>query len=117
MDEENIEFEAASESSDNSVSLDIALDDQPKEVPFKGLVSDPPFNLEQKQEETRSYLAFALAGIFALAGVFAITLIAVFIFIGLNKITSDDSKELIVLMLTTQSTIVGTALGFYFANK
>lgn len=84
MDEENFELEAASESSDNSVSLDIALDDQPKEVPFKGLVSDRPFNLEQKQEETCSYIAFAKS-----VGLFLLN----FKFVGIPK-RSAEGREL-----------------------
>lgn len=77
------------------------------------------------QERTRAYLARFL--IYSLVG----TVAAVFITIGVDKYyyysASDAAKEkikdqtgakdLITLVLTTQSTLVAAAIGFYFGTR
>ena len=59
MDGENIEPEDFPQSS-GDVPLDNSLDDQPREVPFKGLVSERPFNLEQKSRGDTLISCFCL---------------------------------------------------------
>lgn len=75
--------------------------------------------LPYKQEETRSWLARRLVNM--LIG----TIIGTFLLIVVDKIliTLDEnqdnqtSRELITLLWTSQATLVGSALGFYFGNQ
>lgn len=66
--------------------------------------------IAESQESTRSNLAI---GVIIIYGA---TLLLSFIVIGfgLNK---DQRKEILTLILTSQSTIIGGAVGFYFGNR
>lgn len=99
--------------------VDEEFDDAPSETPilrnenFQDIVKEGKvFDPEQAQESTRSFLAKVL--VFLFAGSSTIMLILAFI-------TDFESKEKLkdfsTIIITTQSTLVGTALGFYFGDR
>mgnify|MGYP001072325308 CR=1 FL=1 len=84
------------------------------------------FKLEEKQEATRSQLATFLLKMLAgtltasLVLIVALTLVSVFVPREREEAfeqTSNLAKDLITLILTTQTGLVGTALGFYFGSR
>ena len=118
---------------DESFSLDEASENlPPKEFSTSVLATAKPLLLENKgkplpvmQEETRAKLAkYLIYG-------WAATIIAVFVIIlgdkyiyystpNLERANIKDqtgAKDLITLVLTTQSTLVGAAIGFYFGTR
>jgi hypothetical protein len=112
------------------VSVDKAVDIlKANELP--SAVAKPPVKegegkpLPVMQEETRSDLAkFLIYGFAAtIAGVFAIILIDKISYYSAKdemkeKIKDQTgTKDLITLVLTTQSTLVGAAIGFYFGTR
>lgn len=117
------------DSSQNApISIDNASDDvKPKEFSISTLANPAQESptLPVLQERTRAYLARFL--IYSLV----VTVAAVFITIGVDKYyyysATDAAKEkikdqtgakdLITLVLTTQSTLVAAALGFYFGTR
>lgn len=102
---------------------------QAGEVDIKKLmpsVVDTNIKLEERQETTRSRLATFLIKI--LAGTVAASFAAVIIltimsgFIDERKSTTFDKntalvKDLITFILTAQTGLIGTALGFYFGSR
>jgi hypothetical protein len=100
-----------------------------QEIDIKSILPsqrDTGIRLEERQETTRSQLATFL--IRMLAG----TLIASFSIIAILTVTTslvDDKKaeiikennllvkDLITLILTAQTGLIGTALGFYFGSR
>jgi hypothetical protein len=114
------------EPNDSARSLDSASED----VKPKKFLPSTSANLAEEspplpilQERTRSHLAKFL--IYSFVG----TVVAVFITIGIDKYfyyTASDkkdfkdqtgTKDLINLVLTTQSTLVAAAIGFYFGTR
>lgn len=100
-----------------------------QEVDIKNLlpsVVDTNIKLEERQETTRSQLATFLIRI--LAGTVAASFAAVIIltimsgFIDERKAATFDKnttlvKDLITFILTAQTGLIGTALGFYFGSR
>ena len=66
--------------------------------------------IAESQESTRSNLAITVIIIYGL------TLLLSFIIIGYG-LDKDQRKEVLTLILTSQSTIIGGAVGFYFGNR
>ncbi|MGF1481267.1 MAG: hypothetical protein ACFB4I_17585 [Cyanophyceae cyanobacterium] len=66
--------------------------------------------IRESQEATRSFLAPAVLIIYALTlvGCFGVVLW------GLDK---DERQEVITLIITSQGTLIGTAVGFYFGKN
>ncbi|MEA5533450.1 hypothetical protein VB691_05470 [Crocosphaera sp. XPORK-15E] len=82
--------------------------------------------LEERQETTRSQLATFLIKILAGTLIASFLLIIILIimsgFIDEKKITSFEKtsalvKDLITFILTAQTGLIGTALGFYFGSR
>ena len=87
---------------------------------------DTGSRLEERQETTRSQLATLLIKILAgtLAGSFSLIILLTIMsgFIDQNKSQSFDKtsslvKDLITFILTAQTGLIGTALGFYFGSR
>lgn len=70
------------------------------------------YNPEAAQESTRSFLAKIL--VFLFAGTSVLTVLLSFIVDLENK---DKLKDFSTIIITTQGTLVGTALGFYFGDR
>ena len=94
-------------------------------------VSDTPaqkdtgLNLEERQEETRSKLARFLIYILAgtLVGSFLLIILVIISAVVLNlqdkpvlESNSLLAKDLITFIITAQTGLIGTALGFYFGS-
>lgn len=82
--------------------------------------------LEEKQEQTRSQLATFLIKILAGTLVASFSLIVILIvsstFVDERRAASLDKqnvlvKDLITFIITAQTGLIGTALGFYFGSK
>lgn len=70
------------------------------------------FNIVKAQEETRSLLAKWLLGMLCT------TLLASFLVMSLKSLKDEpDLKNMLTLIITSQGTLVGTALGFYFGKQ
>lgn len=75
--------------------------------------------IPQKQEQTRSWLAKAL--VTTLMG----TIVLTFTFVGTEMllkvsgkdVETQDFREILTLVLTSETALVGTALGFYFGSQ
>lgn len=65
--------------------------------------------IAESQETTRSFLAIFIMTIYAgtLIGCFVIA-------VGLEK---EDRQEILTLLITSQATLLGGALGFYFGKN
>jgi hypothetical protein len=77
---------------------------------------EKPFNVEGKQEKTRAWLAKGLVIIFGST----ISAFFLFILIGIvfpTSVNTEELKELLILILTSEVGIIGTALGFYFGSQ
>lgn len=70
------------------------------------------YNPEKAQENTRSTLALMLISLFAATNM--LMLISLFF---LEYQMEDKTKDFVTIILTTQGTLVGTALGFYFGDR
>jgi membrane protein YqaA with SNARE-associated domain len=66
--------------------------------------------LEHRQEGIRQRLALALLI------VYGITLVGIGLAIWAGQVQPGETKELLVLVLTSQSTLLGSALGYYFGR-
>lgn len=88
-----------------------------KQPPAK--FSDQLFPIPYKQEETRAWLARRLVHIvsWTIAGTFVLIVMDKIIVAFGNNIDNQTSRELITLIWTSQATLVGSALGFYFGNQ
>ncbi len=82
-------------------------------------------NLPVLQEQTRSYLAKFLVGGFVLTmvGIFAVIFVDKFFYYSASDTTKEKikdqtgTKDLLSLVLTAQSSLVGAAIGFYFGTR
>lgn len=102
---------------------------QTQEVDIKNLLPsqvETGIKLEERQETTRSQLATFLIKILAgtLTASFGLIIILTVMsgFIDEKKIESFDKtsslvKDLITFILTAQTGLIGTALGFYFGSR
>ncbi|MFZ4640054.1 MAG: hypothetical protein ACOYMP_06610 [Nodosilinea sp.] len=87
---------------------------------------DKDFRLEERQETTRSRLATFLINILAGTLTASFTLVIILIimsgFVDDKKAPSFDKtstlvKDLVTFILTAQTGLIGTALGFYFGSR
>jgi len=102
---------------------------QTQEVDIKNLLPsqlDARIKLEERQETTRSQLATFLIKILAgtLTASFGLIIIltVMSVFVDERKVESFDRtsslvKDLITFILTAQTGLIGTALGFYFGSR
>lgn len=81
------------------------------------------FNLETSQEKTRAWLAKALVIVYG-GTIFSFLLFSCFELLlpqitntAVTEKTLDALKDIFSLLLTSETGIIGTALGFYFANQ
>ena len=78
--------------------------------------------LDKSRESTRSWLARALMWILAVTVAFSILLSILIIFFSPNESPEQRkeiyiySKDILALFLSTQTTLIGTVLGFYFGS-
>lgn len=98
-------------------SIESEVDYFEKSEPIKSAVTEGRLvELRSEQEKTRAWLTKALVIIFGstISGFF------LFIVIGIafpNAVNKEDLKDLLTLILTSETGIIGTALGFYFGNQ
>lgn len=98
-------------------SLELKTDYFEKSEPVKPAVTEGGLvDLRSEQEKTRAWLAKGLVIIFGS------TISAFFLFILIKiifptSVNTEDLKDLLTLILTSEVGIVGTALGFYFGNQ
>jgi hypothetical protein len=102
---------------------------QTQEVEIKNLLPsqvDTGIKLEERQETTRSQLATFLIKILAgtLTASFGLIILLTIMsgFVDERKVASFDKtsslvKDLITFILTAQTGLIGTALGFYFGSR
>lgn len=84
----------------------------PSENPLKN--NPAPLDLQRTRERTRQQLASLLLG------TYASTNLAVLIVAGIGYFytpKNDQTYNLLTLLITSQTTLVGTALGFYFGDR
>ncbi len=84
----------------------------PKELEI-GSIREKKADLEirKSQESTRNRIANWLLG------TYTATIVGVFVIISFTEVSQEDRKEVILLIITSQATLVGSALGFYFGQK
>lgn len=73
-----------------------------------------PLDLERTREKTRQQLATFLFAAYAFTNLAAVTIVGIDFFRSQNK---TESSNLLTLLLTSQTTLLGTALGFYFGDR
>ena len=67
------------------------------------------FSLAKEQESTRSQLAKVLIGLFSVTSL---------CMLGIISLKDNfEEKDFATIILTSQGTLVGTALGFYFGDR
>jgi hypothetical protein len=104
----------------------LRLSDLPSVVNASPTVENLSSKLADKQETTRAQLATSLINILKNTIIASFVLIGVLIIISgfidkeetekFDK-TSSLVKDVIVLIITAQTGLIGTALGFYFGSK
>ncbi|AFY74425.1 hypothetical protein Syn7502_02443 [Synechococcus sp. PCC 7502] len=78
--------------------------------------------LDIKREDTRSNLAWWLYGLLAASYIGAFVIMGLVIFLPLDK-TEDRkerytyTKDILSLLITTQTGLIGAVLGFYFGSN
>jgi hypothetical protein len=76
-----------------------------------GSIEEVKASIQRSQESTRSFLAIAI--FVAYAGM----ILWLLILMTWGGFPDADRKEFIILILTSQATLIGTALGFYFSRE
>jgi hypothetical protein len=76
-----------------------------------GSIEEVKASIQKSQESTRSFLAIAIFAAYAGIIVWLLTLMT------WGGFPDADRKEFIILILTSQATLIGTALGFYFSRE
>jgi hypothetical protein len=76
-----------------------------------GSIEEVKASIQRSQESTRSFLAIAIFGAYAGIILWLLTLMT------WGGFPDADRKEFIILILTSQSTLIGAALGFYFSRE
>ena len=112
------EQEELASNSDSSVSLDVvATKYSPKKPPPRL----PPEleSIPRQQEQTRGWLAKTLVK--TLIGTVAATFVVILVdkvLVALEKNTENQGlREIITLIWTSETALIGTALGFYFGSQ
>jgi hypothetical protein len=77
----------------------------------------PSFNVVQAQEQTRSQLAGWLIIVFGASSVFSLLIAAATLVFSESNTKEDFTRDILTLVVTTQSGLVGTAVGFYFGKS
>jgi hypothetical protein len=78
---------------------------KPKEI--------PRFDIVESQERTRSNLAYGLLGVLVLT----LAGIGIFVTFAPEGEKTENHRELLTLIWTSEVTLVGSALGFYFGSQ
>jgi hypothetical protein len=76
-----------------------------------GSIEEVKASIQKSQESTHSFLAIAIFAAYAGIIVWLLTLMT------WGGFPDADRKEFIILILTSQATLIGTALGFYFSRE
>ena len=63
------------------------------------------------REQTRTRIAVALA-----VG-YVVLIAGIIIYVLIGKASQSDSKDLMTLLITTYTTLLGSALGYYFGRQ
>ncbi|AGY58906.1 hypothetical protein [Gloeobacter kilaueensis] len=79
-------------------------------IPYQSISSEP-FDIQQSQEKTRSTIAIWLLVLLTSS------IICSFAYAIFGDLSKGGVKEFLTLLLSSQFTLVGTALGFYFGTK
>ena len=109
--------ELGSATSEGSLELDegVVEDDDLSPLDQKSLTPKeiPRFDIVESQERTRANLAYGLLGLLVvtLAGV------GLFITFAPEGKNTEDNRELLTLIWTSELALVGSALGFYFGSQ
>ena len=93
----------------NSNSVDI--EDLAPQSNENHIEEQPRHDIKESQESTRSTLAIALFAAYILTTLGALG------FATWAKIDTKDRKEIVLLIVTSQVTLMGSALGFYFGKS
>ncbi len=105
------EVESDSTFPEKQLTIDCKDDSDSQIVP-----SLEPFNLEKEQAQTRGTLARLLIYSLISSLVFSFSL-ATIVFWRSSEVSQDFVKDIIVIILTSQTGLVGTVLGFYFGKN
>jgi hypothetical protein len=70
--------------------------------------------IEGKRENTRHFLALYLVTVFAITNVVLLVIAGIGYF---KDSENQQTSNLLTLLLTSQTTLMGTALGFYFGER
>jgi len=97
----------------------LAVNGQPATPPvaradFTTLDANPttlPYDVTKAQESVRHWLAWSLVAIFGGTVSFA------FLTILVDKAVWSDVKDLFTVALSTESALLGSAIGFYFGSR
>ena len=102
------------------------LDESPSIVDVTPTTKNTNKTVEEQQEQTRSQLARFLINIFALTigGSFALFISLVILSVNIDEKKAENLdktsilvKDLITLIITSQTGLIGSALGFYFGSR
>ncbi|MGK7958487.1 MAG: hypothetical protein AB4063_25000 [Crocosphaera sp.] len=83
----------------------------PIERRSEGRLEEIKSRIRESQESTRSNLAIALFT------AYTVTTVCVLLIASLTQINQEDRKEIVLLIITSQVTLMGSALGFYFGKE
>ena len=97
---------------ERSVNILASIEEPEKPIASLAPQKGPDFNPRKAQEETRSFLARALISLFSGTSLLIISLAFFTDFENRAK-----TKDFVTILLTSQGTLVGTALGFYFGDR
>lgn len=112
---DNSSSELSDEESTDIEAIDEAIDieefaPETSEIDRSIQEQDRP-NIRESQESTRSTLAISLFI------TYLVTTISALIFASCADINTDDRKQIVLLIVTSQVTLMGSALGFYFGKN
>jgi hypothetical protein len=98
----------------------VAQDDTPRPEPtaisahFTTIDANPTtiqFDVTRAQESVRHLLAWSLIVIFGM------TIVLTFITIWIDKAIWTTARDLFTIAISTESALLGSAIGFYFGTK
>lgn len=102
------------ETEESFPDIDNLASNPPKEVqPYKkNFIEEKSYQarIAESQESTRSNLAKWMFGIYSTTILLCFLTVA----FGLDK---GERKEVLTIIITSQGTLIGSAIGFYFAGK
>ena len=96
----------------SGIIRDVSSGSESKIKAITGNINETDARIKISQESTRSKLAYSLFITYTIT-----ILLILLLLIFTEKIQPDNGKEIIILILTSQSTIIGSALGFYFGKE